>query len=227
MALRKAPAAAKRFPMPPATARFASGVGDSSWSLHTAGGTNSSGQCVGTLSKSEWVDELPMDQRPPEPDREVVIEKIREQFAGTRTSQAPVVWTDEIARDGGVKRALDHLLETVADGNWQKYENLCDKNMTCFEPESVGYVAKGLKFHKFYFDLPPAAGDAPAVKPNVTLCDVHVRMLSGGDSAVVCYIRLIQKVGQNGPETLKSNETRVFEKKHGQWICVHFHRTPV
>ena len=44
----------------------------------------------------------------------------------------------------------------------------------------MGYVAKGLKFHKFYFDLPPAAGDAPAVKPNVTLCDVHVRMLSGG-----------------------------------------------
>jgi hypothetical protein len=36
-------------------------------------------------------------------------------------------------------------------------------------------------------------------------------MLSG-DSAVVCYIRLIQRVGQNGPETLKSNETRVFEK---------------
>jgi len=43
--------------------------------------------------------------------------------------------------------------------------------------ESVGYVAKGLDFHKFYFDLP---GDPPAVKPNVTLADVHVRLLTGG-----------------------------------------------
>jgi len=31
---------------------------------------------------------------------------------------------DEIARDGGVKRALDHLLETVSTGDWSKYEKL-------------------------------------------------------------------------------------------------------
>jgi len=79
-------------------------------------------------------------------------------------------------------------------------------------------------FCKFYFDLPSSP---PAVKPNVTLADVHVRMLTGGDSAVVCYIRLIQRMGPNGPETVRSNETRVFEKAAGQWICVHFHKTPV
>ncbi len=65
----------------------------------------------------------------------------------------------------------------VSSGDWGKYEKLCDKNMTCFEPETVGYVAKGLNFHKFYFDLPSSP---PAVKPNVTLADVHVRMLTGG-----------------------------------------------
>ena len=162
------------------------------------------------------------------------------------SSAAPVVWEDEMSRDGGVKRALDHLLETsthpppstlckmsdcspcvelptlvhtpgvlvlalgdagwrlgtlaavlthasmrahtgaVSSGDWAKYEKLCDKNMTCFEPETVGYVAKGLNFHKFYFDLPSSA---PAVKPNVTLADVHVRMLTGGSlppAARVC-----------------------------------------
>ncbi len=48
-----------------------------------------------------------------------------------------------------------------------------------------------------------------------------------GDSAVVCYIRLIQRMGSDGPETVRSNETRVFEKAAGQWVCVHFHKTPV
>ena len=50
-------------------------------------------------------------------------------------------------------------------------------SLQCFEPETCGYVAKGLAFHKFYFDLPCTP---PAVKPNVTLADVHVRMLTGG-----------------------------------------------
>jgi len=184
---------------------------------HDSAGNKLSGQI-------EWVDELPLGDRPTGPTQEEELAKIRLQVEGTRTYAAPVVWTDEIARDGGVKRALDHLLDIVGEGNWDKYAELCDKHITCFEPESVGYVAKGLKFHQFYFDLP---GDPPAVKPNVTLADVHVRLLAGGDSAVVCYIRLIQKMGPNGPETHKSNETRVFEKAAGHWICVHFHRTPV
>jgi len=152
------------------------------------------------------------------------LAEIKAQASAVRASAPPVVWTDEIATDGGVKRALDHLLETVSAGDWNKYEQLCDKKITCFEPESAGYVAKGLKFHKFYFDLP---GDPPKVKPNVTLADVNFRVLAGGDSAVVCYIRLIQKMGPDGPETHKSNETRVFEKASGNWVCVHFHRTPV
>ena len=29
-----------------------------------------------------------------------------------------------------MKRALDHLLETVAAGDWAKYEVLCDKKIT-------------------------------------------------------------------------------------------------
>ncbi len=37
--------------------------------------------------------------------------------------------------------------------DWDKYAKHCDTNMTCFEPEAVGYLAKGLPFHKFYFDL--------------------------------------------------------------------------
>ena len=129
-------------------------------------GVNSSGQV-------EWMDEMQRDERPPKPNKEEVITKYREEAAKlSTTSSAPVQWEDEIAFDGGVKRALDHLLLTVGEGNWSKYEEMCDKNITCFEPETGGYVAKGLAFHKFYFDLP---GSGPEVKPNTTLADVHIR----------------------------------------------------
>mmetsp|Transcript_29483 Transcript_29483/g.83089 ORF Transcript_29483/g.83089 Transcript_29483/m.83089 type:complete len:192 (-) Transcript_29483:118-693(-) len=131
------------------------------------------------------------------------------------------------AGEEGVRRALARLLSVVSEGDWAQYERLCDPGITCFEPETVGHVAKGLPFHRFYFDLP--GGTPPAVKPNVTLADVHVRMLAGGDAAVVCYVRLVQALGAGGPETLKSNETRVFERAAsagGEWVCVHFHRSP-
>ena len=171
------------------------------------------------------MEEMPPHERPAAPAKEDLIAKYREQAAKVAPMSAvQVQWEDEIAADGGVKRKLDHLLEFVAEGNWAKYEEMCCKNITCFEPETGGYVAKGLAFHKFYFDLP--ASDT-GVKANNTLADLHIRMLAGGDSAVVCYVRLTQRVGARGPETTRSNETRVFERNNGKWKCVHFHRTPV
>lgn len=129
--------------------------------------------------------------------------------------------------EAAVLAAVHDVLEAAGTGDWAKYEPLCDKDITCFEPESVGNVAKGLPFHKFYFNMP--AGPAAPLKPNTTLADVHVRLL-GGDktSAVVVYNRLVQKLGVDGPFTVKSNETRVMEKDAStkKWKCVHFHRSP-
>jgi hypothetical protein len=51
-----------------------------------------------------------------------------------------------------------------------------------------------------------------------------VRILAGGLSAVVCYTRMVQKVGGI---TACANETRVFEKQDGKWMCVHAHRSPL
>lgn len=60
------------------------------------------------------------------------------------------------------------------------------------------------------------------------LCDtaLQVRML-GDSAAVVSYIRLQQKVDTNGrPLTIATEESRVWEKKNGNWKNVHFHRSP-
>jgi calcium/calmodulin-dependent protein kinase (CaM kinase) II len=47
-----------------------------------------------------------------------------------------------------------------------------------------------------------------------------------GDSAVVSYIRLVQRLGGDGqPATATVEETRVWQKQSGAWKHVHFHRS--
>lgn len=114
------------------------------------------------------------------------------------------------------------LLESVVEGNWQAYAELCDPGLTCFEPEAVGNLVEGMDFHRFYFDLERA----PNRKVQTTLASPQVRLM--GDSAIVSYIRLTQSIDANGvPHTRSSEETRVWQKQEGQWKHVHFHRSPV
>ncbi len=115
------------------------------------------------------------------------------------------------------------LLTAIDAGDWKAYESLCDESISCFEPEALGQVVEGLAFHKFYFDLP-----ASAVKPakQSTIASPHVRVM--GTSAVVSYVRVVQKLDGNGaPISVAAMETRVWEKKDAGWKHVHFHRSPV
>lgn len=111
------------------------------------------------------------------------------------------------------------LLDAIAAADWATYERLCDPSITCFEPEARGHLVPGMAFHKFYFDLGAASGPR-----NTTLVDPHVRVL--GDSAVVSYVRLVQRTGPDGrPATATFEETRVWQRQNGQWRHVHFHRS--
>ena len=76
-----------------------------------------------------------------------------------------------------------------------------------------------MEFHRFYFGLGKPSGPR-----NTTLCSPHVRVL--GDVAVVSYVRLVQKLDAAGsPVTVAGEETRVWQKQHGTWRHVHFHRS--
>ena len=111
------------------------------------------------------------------------------------------------------------LLDAIAAADWATYERLCHPSITCFEPEARGQLVHGMAFHKFYFDLGAASGPR-----NTTLVDPHVRVL--GDSAVVSYVRLVQRLGADGrPATASFAETRVWHRQAGQWRHVHFHRS--
>ena len=113
------------------------------------------------------------------------------------------------------------LLDSIMQGDWETYSDLCDPSLTAFEPEAAGQLVVGLPFHKYYFDLSPAMSRRQA-----TMCSPHVRIM--GDAAVVSYVRLNQQLDVAGkPETAAVEETRVWQRTGGKWRHVHFHRSPV
>lgn len=118
------------------------------------------------------------------------------------------------------------LLVAIVGGDWKTYAELCDPSITCFEPEARGHLVEGMPFHKFYFDLPGPA-TKPAVGTQVTMASPHVRLL-GPEGAVLCYVRINQKLNAGGdPVSVAVEETRVWQKIGGAWKHVHFHRAPL
>ena len=123
-----------------------------------------------------------------------------------------------------VKRELlqlnQKLLDSIAEGDWTMYTELCDASLSAFEPEALGHLVEGLEFHQFYFKL-----SGGHVKPVNSMIDPHVRLI--GDAAILAYYRLTQGVdGQGQPFTRGTEETRVWQRKDGKWKHVHFHRSP-
>lgn len=128
------------------------------------------------------------------------------------------------AMEESVKQELidltQQLLDGIAAGDWELYERLCDPRLTAFEGESRGHLVEGLSFHKYYFEL-----ERQVVPSHTTICAPHVRLL-GQDAAVLSYVRLLQRIDSSGvPETQRFEETRIWQRQHGRWRHVHFHRS--
>src|SRR5947209_10488556 len=103
------------------------------------------------------------------------------------------------------------LLDSIAQADWATYQELCDPSLTAFEPEARGQLVEGLAFHRFYFDL-----GGPAGRQHTTMCSARVRLM--GDVAVVCYVRLNQRLrGDGSPYTAAFEETRVWQRLDGRW----------
>jgi calcium/calmodulin-dependent protein kinase (CaM kinase) II len=113
----------------------------------------------------------------------------------------------------------DRLLRSIAEADWDTYQELCDPSLTAFEPEAQGQLVEGLDFHKFYFDLGGVKGSHLT-----TMCAPRVQLL--GDAAVIAYVRLDQRLSpERTPVSRAFLETRVWHKRGGKWKHVHFHRT--
>jgi ketosteroid isomerase-like protein len=111
------------------------------------------------------------------------------------------------------------LLDGIAKGDWNTYQTLCDESLTAFEPETLAQQMEGLAFHKAYFEV-----NATPVSHTTIMCSLKVRII--GDIGIVTYVRVNQR-----PEPEKklinnsSMETRIWQKKAGQWKLIHFHRS--
>ncbi|MFN4259945.1 MAG: DUF4440 domain-containing protein [Gemmataceae bacterium] len=117
-------------------------------------------------------------------------------------------------------RINQRLLDSISQGDWATYQELCDPTLTAFEPEAVGQLVEGMTFHRFYFNLGGVKG------PNqTTMCAPHVRIL--GDVAVIAYTRVLQRLQDGVPISQAFSETRVWQRQNGAWKHVHFHRTPL
>src|SRR5689334_9146199 len=94
-----------------------------------------------------------------------------------------------------VLEASRQLLKAIDTGDWKTYAALCDESLTAYEPEAEGHLVAGLPFHQFYFELPGSPNKTPS-KRQSSIASPHVRVI--GDCAIVCYVRLTQKLDAQG-----------------------------
>ncbi|XP_041672379.1 calcium/calmodulin-dependent protein kinase type II subunit gamma isoform X4 [Cheilinus undulatus] len=117
-------------------------------------------------------------------------------------------------------KITEQLIEAINNGDFEAYTRICDPGLTSFEPEALGNLVEGMDFHKFYFENLLSKNSKPV---HTTLLNPHVHLI-GEDAACIAYIRLTQFVDTTGrPRSSQSEETRVWHRRDGKWLNVHFH----
>uniref|UniRef100_A0A8C1XHR0 calcium/calmodulin-dependent protein kinase n=1 Tax=Cyprinus carpio TaxID=7962 RepID=A0A8C1XHR0_CYPCA len=119
-------------------------------------------------------------------------------------------------------KVTEQLIESINNGDFEAYAKICDPGLTSFEPEALGNLVEGHDFHRFYFENALSKGNKPV---HTILLNPHVHLI-GEDAACIAYIRLTQYMDGSGmPRTMQSEETRVWHRRDGKWLNIHFHRS--
>lgn len=135
-------------------------------------------------------------------------------------SVTTVIEESLVSQDQEIIRLTQELITSITTADYETYTKLVDPHVTAFEPESQGCLIEGLEFHKFYFDN--FHGKPPT---HTTLLTPQVISL-GPKAACISYVRLDQVIQPNGePVTRHAEETRIWQRKNGNWVNVHFHRS--
>uniref|UniRef100_A0A671KGK7 calcium/calmodulin-dependent protein kinase n=1 Tax=Sinocyclocheilus anshuiensis TaxID=1608454 RepID=A0A671KGK7_9TELE len=127
-----------------------------------------------------------------------------------------------MARKQDIIKVTEQLIESINNGDFESYAKICDPGLTSFEPEALGNLVEGHDFHRFYFENALSKGNKPV---HTILLNPHVHLI-GEDAACIAYIRLTQYMDGSGiPRTMQSEETRVWHRRDGKWLNIHFHRS--
>ncbi|XP_019357938.1 PREDICTED: calcium/calmodulin-dependent protein kinase type II subunit gamma isoform X4 [Gavialis gangeticus] len=148
------------------------------------------------------------------------LELERAQSEPLLTPVVPFVLNSPPLRKQEIIKITEQLIEAINNGDFEAYTKICDPGLTSFEPEALGNLVEGMDFHKFYFENLLSKNSKPI---HTTILNPHVHVI-GEDAACIAYIRLTQYIdGQGRPRTTQSEETRVWHRRDGKWLNVHYH----
>ncbi|KAM6306306.1 calcium/calmodulin-dependent protein kinase type II subunit gamma isoform 13-T13 [Aegotheles albertisi] len=156
--------------------------------------------------------------------RQETVECLRK-FNARRKLKGAILTTMLVSRNFSVRKQeiikiTEQLIEAINNGDFEAYTKICDPGLTSFEPEALGNLVEGMDFHKFYFENLLSKNSKPI---HTTILNPHVHVI-GEDAACIAYIRLTQYIdGQGRPRTTQSEETRVWHRRDGKWLNVHYH----
>ncbi|XP_062833535.1 calcium/calmodulin-dependent protein kinase type II subunit gamma isoform X15 [Anolis carolinensis] len=138
----------------------------------------------------------------------------------TESMQSQLSLCYSAMRKQEIIKITEQLIEAINNGDFEAYTKICDPGLTSFEPEALGNLVEGMDFHKFYFENLLSKNSKPI---HTTILNPHVHVI-GDDAACIAYIRLTQYIdGQGRPRTMQSEETRVWHRRDGKWLNVHYH----
>ncbi|XP_041424791.1 calcium/calmodulin-dependent protein kinase type II subunit gamma isoform X8 [Xenopus laevis] len=138
----------------------------------------------------------------------------------TESLQSQIGLWGSSMRKQEIIKITEQLIEAINNGDFEAYTKICDPGLTSFEPEALGNLVEGMDFHKFYFDNLLSKHTKPI---HTTILNPHVHVI-GEDAACIAYIRLTQYIDAQGrPRTTQSEETRVWYRRDGKWLNVHYH----
>ncbi|KAF7247157.1 Calcium/calmodulin-dependent protein kinase type II subunit gamma [Varanus komodoensis] len=148
------------------------------------------------------------------------VELDRAQSEPVLTPVVPFALNSPPLRKQEIIKITEQLIEAINNGDFEAYTKICDPGLTSFEPEALGNLVEGMDFHKFYFENLLSKNSKPI---HTTILNPHVHVI-GDDAACIAYIRLTQYIDGHGrPRTMQSEETRVWHRRDGKWLNVHYH----
>jgi len=118
------------------------------------------------------------------------------------------------------------LIQASDNGDVDAYVRMTDPNGTAFALEGLGVLVDSPDYMKNILDQVSANRNFKYVASHLHNTMVH---LLGEDSACISYIKLTQFFEKSGlvGHCSKVEETRVWHKKDGKWLCVHSHTSKV
>lgn len=139
---------------------------------------------------------------------------------GSIKTETNYINQDRSARAMDIIKLTEKITSAMLTGDYDLFVRLTEPQLTCFLPEAGGNLIEGVSFHKFYFDNVDQRLGKPA---STYILNPHVCFLSD-EAAYIAYKRLTQFIHKNGsPMTIHMEETRIWQKQGGRWICVHYH----